>query len=455
MKRWVWLWFAACHAPAVTPSAPPAPEVVTPAPAPREEKAPLAEQESLEAWLTRNAPSDARVHRDDTGILHVKLPRKAGDNVWKIARQTLSLTEYYQASTLALALQRAKPAPEWDIPRLVKTPFPDDPERERITPPADGVRAVFVTGSYAAGHWIELIDKVKAHGLNGVVLDAKDYEGQINYPSQVKIALETKATTSLIPDLARAIRMAHLRGLYVILRIPAFHDPWTSKRAPRLSVQGDWGKPFPMGWLDPQNEEAHEYIADLAEEGIRAGADEIQLDYVRYPVHHGTERALFAPPKDGARMRVIRDFVRKVHARTQAHGVPLSLDIFGVTATGTYQKDLEMLGQDIGVLAPEAEILSPMVYPSHYTPGYMGFAQPGDHPEIIGIATKAAVARLPPGSKTVIRQWLQAFPDRSPHFGAEYVKTEARLAEAHGGVGWLLWSPACNYWAAWQAWPAR
>ena len=358
--------------------------------------------------------------------------------------------------TLARALDQQK-STDLDVPHLVPAPFPDDPEQQRLPKLEGGARAVFITGAYAGIRWIETLDKVVAHGLNAVVLDGKDYEGGLNYASKAKVAVETHASPAkpFISDLARAIRMAHDRGIYLILRIPAFHDPWASKRAPRLSVQGTWGRPFPMGWLDPQNAEAHEYIVELAEEGIRAGADEIQLDYVRFPVHHGTEKAVFVEAKDGARKRVIRDFVRKVHAKTQEHGVPLSLDIFGVTATGTYAKDLEMLGQEISVLAPEAEVLSPMVYPSHYSAGWMGFAQPGDHPEIIGIATKAALAKLPAGSKTVIRQWLQAFPEHSPHFGGDYVKTEARLAVEQGGVGWLLWDPSCNYWAAWQAWPAK
>ena len=467
-SRLVWIssFVAACasQAPAPPPAAPAAtsaPPKVAVAPS-ASKTATVEEQETLQHWLERKVPAGGRVERAADGTMHVYAARKSGQSTAKLAHDYLQLTEYYEAPTLARALEKsagtAKGKTELEIPRLVRAAIPDDPEKERLPKVEEGgLRGVFITGSYAQVRWIETLDKVAAHGLNAVVLDGKDYEGGVNYPSKAKIAVETKASgpKPFIPDLTRAIRMAHNRGIRIILRIPAFHDPWSSKRAPRISVQGTWGQPFPMGWLDPQNEEAHQYIVELAEEGIAAGADEIQLDYVRFPVHHGTEKAVFVEAKDGARMTVIRDFVRKVHERTKAHGVPLSLDIFGVTATGTYQKDLEMLGQDIAVLAPEAEVLSPMVYPSHYTPGFMGFAQPGDHPEILGIATKAAVAKLPKGSTTVIRQWLQAFPDRSPHFGAEYVKTEARLAEEHGGVGWLLWAPSCNYWAAWQAWPAR
>ena len=42
--------------------------------------------------------------------------------------------------------------------------------------------------------------------------------------------------------------------------------------------------------------------------------------------------------------------------------------------------DLENLGQDPELLARECDALAPMVYPSHYPRGFMGFDVPGDHP---------------------------------------------------------------------------
>jgi hypothetical protein len=160
------------------------------------------------------------------------------------------------------------------------------------------------------------------------------------------------------------------------------------------------------------------------------------------------------PKPDGSRARAMRDFIRRVHEVTQASGVPLSLDIFGVTATGD-QSDINKLGQDIGTIGGEAEALSPMVYPSEYSVGYRGFEQPGNHPEIVGIGTKAAVAKLKAAKndKTIIRSWLQASGYKASNYGPAYLVKEAAAAEASGGVGWLLWSPGCDYWAAWRAFP--
>ena len=182
-------------------------------------------------------------------------------------------------------------------------------------------------------------------------------------------------------------------------------------------------------------------------------SDEINLDYVRFPVHI-TER--FAKlPDPSKRSEIIADFVKRVHAETKPAGVLLSLDLFGVTATGA-RSDIDRLGQDITVVGPEAEVIMPMVYPSHYDKGYNGWDQPGDHPEIVGIGVKGAVAQLAKvKSTTVVRAWIQAFAWRTSIYGTKYVVDQTRSAEANGGVGWGMWSPSCEYSAVYNGFPVK
>src|SRR4029079_13857899 len=127
---------------------------------------------------------------------------------------------------------------------------------------------------------------------------------------------------------------------------------------------------------------------------------------------HLSSKIAVLPPKE-ERPAIIRDFVKRVHAVTSESNVALSLDVFGVAATGD-PNDILYLGQHIPTVAPEADAISLMSYPSHYSKGYMGFAEPGEHPEVVGIATTAAVKQLKPtGAATIFRTWLQAFPLRS------------------------------------------
>ncbi len=408
-------------------------------------------------WLRGKIPKSARVTRDESGVKLVHTV-SAGDTLASIAQAYLDVTDVYAAKDLAALIQKSgsalAPGQQVQIPNVLKAPY-KDPIEERLGWPEDrALRGVFLTGVYAGLYWIQTLDKVAARKMNAVVLDAKDYMGPITYPTKVKLALEMDAAKDPpIPDMARAIRFAHARNIRVILRIPCFHDPLAAKKAPRLSLKGTWGGPMDMGWLDPTAEEAQQYVIDLVKEGISFGADEIQLDYIRFPVVGPVKAMKLPPPKNGERTKIIRDIVRKVHEVTQAANVPLSLDIFGVTATGD-RSDWEALGQDIAVLGPECEALSPMVYPSHYDKGYRGFAEPGAHPEIIGIGTRAAVNYLPKGKKNaVIRSWLQAFAWKAPNYGPKYLVEQARQAEINGGVGWLMWSPGNDYYAAWVGFP--
>jgi hypothetical protein len=312
---------------------------------------------------------------------------------------------------------------------------------------------VFISGIYASFYWPETIEKLAARKLNAVVLDAKDYMGTVNYPTQAKLAVDTGAAKDPpIPDFFRAIRFAHAKGIHVIARIPCFHDPWAAAHAQRVSLMNREGRPFEMGWIDPANPEAQDYVVDLVKEVVGLGADEVQLDYVRFPVQSRGIQYAAMPPADGHRSRAIRAFVERVHEVTRAQRVPLSLDVFGVAATGD-RSDIEALGQNIGVIGAEAEALSPMVYPSHYARGWHGFEEPGDHPEIIGIGTRAAVQKLKDAkiADTIMRPWLQASAYKTTKYGPRYILEEIRSAEAGGAVGWLLWDPDNSYWALWQA----
>jgi LysM repeat protein len=407
-----------------------------------------------------------RTHLPKGGSLSSDGPPKvmhtvaAGETFTSIAAAYLPISELYTANELANAIGKKNPSgavvgKTIEIPGLVTRVVRDDPKEERLGWPEDkALRGVFISGPYAGIKWVETLDKLQERGLNAVVLDQKDYDGYINYPSKVPLVAETGAIRLHIPDLARAIRFAHWRGVRIILRVPCFHDPWTDKHAKdaRLSIKfAPTGKPIHVDWLDPTNVEAQDYAIALAKEGVDAGADEIQLDYVRFPVHLSSKVAVL-PPKE-ERPAIIRDFVKRVHEVTSSAGAALSLDFFGVAATGD-ANDILYLGQHIPTVAPEADAISLMSYPSHYSKGYMGFPEPGEHPEVVGIGNTAAVKQLKPtGAATIFRTWLQAFPLRSSNYGPAYVVAEAKSAESTGGVGWLMWSPACEYSAVWNGFP--
>jgi hypothetical protein len=247
------------------------------------------------------------------------------------------------------------------------------------------------------------------------------------------------------------------------MRIVCFADDLLSRKKGELAVQHVQKRPLYIGWLDPSNDAVQQYVVDLATEAVEAGADEIQLDYVRYPVEHVENADFHLRERNLRRTEVIRDFVRRVHTMTQAHEVPLSVDIFGIVAEGI-KTDIENLGQDPGLLARECEALSPMVYPSHYPRGFHGYDEPGDHPELVRVGVSNLlnlIRRHKPREKddgdsrerALVRPWIQGMPWHAPSFGPQYIADQVGHADKAGATGWMVWNPSQDYTATWQGIP--
>jgi hypothetical protein len=446
-RAFFFLVLAACTSKSESPppepkEAPPPPAITSATP-----PAPAPAKDDLTTYLEKNLPPGGSLEGG-----HVFHTASANDTPQTIAAAYLALTEIYLAADLAKKLPLVAPGRKIEIPSVI-TKAPRDPKEERLGWPEDkAVRGIFLTGFAAQQKWQDYLDKVVSHGMNAIVLDGKDYDGWVTYASKAKVAVEVGATKNHpIPDLARIVRFAHWKGVRIIFRIPCFHDPLADKHAKdgRLSLRhAGMDSPSHTEWIDPTNVEAQDYAIELAQEGIDAGVDEVQLDYVRFPVNIN-ERAVKMPsPPD--RPAVIRDFVKRVKAVTKPAGVFVSLDLFGVAATGI-RSDIERLGQDIGVMGIEADAISPMVYPSHYDKGYRGWSNPADHPEIVGIGTKGAVDQVQKANgTTVVRSWIQAFAWLTTVYTPKYVVDQTKEAEKNGGVGWLLWNPNGDYGYIWS-----
>ncbi len=446
----------ASQAPAVrNPHASQAFAVAAPPQAPSE-AAPEPAPDTLLLWAQAHLPRGGKAERNSDGALVVTHDVGPKDTGYTIAKAYLPLTETYLAAELGKTLGNPKPGTTITIPNLVtKVPNPDT---DRLPWPDDkSMRGIFLTGPDATVRWEDTLRHMQERGMNAVILDGKAYMGEVTYPSKVKVAIDTGATKGApIADMSRTIRFAHKYGVRVSVRVACFHDPLAAEKAPDLSVRGSWGGPYPIGWLDPAGDLSQQYIEDLVKEVIDLGADEINLDYVRYPVQNGLGNAEFHLKDHNRNQKdVITAFAHRIHAITLAKHVPLSLDIFGVT-TQDYQPDIDNLGQEIERLGSEAEALMPMVYPSHYGHGYMGWAEPGSHPEIVGIGTRQATAKLARAHITtaVIRPWLQAFMWNSPGYGPKYLAQETVEATNAGGTGWIMWNPGGSYSDAWAAIPA-
>jgi hypothetical protein len=153
---------------------------------------------------------------------------------------------------------------------------------------------------------------------------------------------------------------------------------------------------------------------------------------------------------------VIAGFLRKAYGELHPTGVLLSLDVFGVMAWQR-QVDLSHTGQDIVQMAKYCDVLSPMIYPSHFF-GMDNIARPGDEPaHFIGESMdRFELITHPDGNRAtgvVIRPWLQAFHWRTKTYSPEYIKIQVETSKAKGGIGFLFWNAANDYSKPYEAMP--
>jgi len=160
---------------------------------------------------------------------------------------------------------------------------------------------------------------------------------------------------------------------------------------------------------------------------------------------------LAAKPRGPQRTDVITAFLKKAYAELHPTGVLLSLDVFGVMAWQR-QVDLSHTGQDIVGMAHYCDVLSPMIYPSHFF-GMDGIAHPGDEPAHFIGESMDRFELITKGSGVVIRPWLQAFHWRTRTYSPEYIKVQVETAKTKGGIGFLFWNAANDYSKPYTAMP--
>jgi hypothetical protein len=388
---------------------------------------------------------------------------KRGDSIPSVAHHFIGQTGYLTSSQLALAIRNAnsglpgtflKPGQALIIPGILAAPIV-----EKSVPVARDfeVRAIYLTGLMAASdHGLHIIHRWREVGGNAVVFDVKDSDGKVNIPFDDPLAGEHKPA---IRDLPKFTRFLHSQGLHAIARIAIFRDERLVVAHPELAVKSrktgqPWRENGKLVWTDPSQPKVQAYDIALAAKAAEAGVDEIQFDYVRFPAEGDQKDAGFffqTQHPEWHRSDVIADFLKHAYAELHPKGVLFSLDVFGVMA---WQRpvDLSHTGQDIVHMAKYCDVLSPMIYPSHFF-GMDGIAHPGDAPEHFIGESMGRFELITKGSGVVIRPWLQAFRWRTKTYSPKYIEVQVLTAKNKGGIGFLFWNASNDYSKPYTAMP--
>jgi len=140
---------------------------------------------------------------------------------------------------------------------------------------------------------------------------------------------------------------------------------------------------------------------------------------------------------------VISDFLERAYGELHPMNVLVSLDVFGVMA---WQRnvDLRHTGQDVVKMARHCDVMSPMIYPSHFF-GMDGYAHPGDAPEHFISISMDRFVKVTKETGVVLRPWLQAFHWRTKTYSPQYILAQVGASKQHGGDGFLFWNAANDY----------
>jgi len=327
---------------------------------------------------------------------------------------------------------------------ITKTVLTDiKPEKETTKKYIRGIHlSAWVSGSKEFRK--TLTDLFNSTELNTVVIDIKEYEGQV-YIDGVEIVNANNAYVEAIPDLEKYISDLKEKGIYTIARIVVFRDNTLARKKPELAVKNPdhtiWTDKKGVAWLDPYNKNTWDYNINIAERAINIGFDEIQFDYIRFPSDGNTRNCRYSNKHHCANeaSNALVDFLKKANNRLKAKGAKISIDVFGLTTTSL---DDMGIGQKIVELAEWVDYVCPMVYPSHYGKWNYGIAEPNKEPyKVVHTALQGALKRI---SREKLRPWLQDF-SLGYKYGKDEVKAQIQACYDNKIDSWLLWNPRCIY----------
>jgi len=297
------------------------------------------------------------------------------------------------------------------------------------------VRAVYLTAAVASvPSWVErTIKLVKSTRLNAVVINVKDSDG-----------------TYLGEGMKNTVKKFREQEIYPIARVVVFQDNKLAELEPALALHDSLGNLWSGNggylWVDPASKEVWDKTVAVSVRALDIGFAEVNFDYIRFP--DGDVASIVFPAYDNVtpETEILKNFFRYLtdkirEARPKA---VLSADLF---AYAFLKNNGLGVGQRAGDAGQFFDVVSPMIYPSHYAAGNFGFPNPATEPYQVVFQTlesgKKILAKA--SSTAIIRPWLQDF-DMGAVYDKQMVGEEMRaIKDAGYGDTWMAWNPTNIY----------
>ena len=331
--------------------------------------------------------------------------------------------------------------------------------------PKDGVKGIYFS-AYAIENpktykkVINLVDKTK---LNTLVVDVKDDFGNItcDFKSNDK---DIKYATDKLINVENFINKMHKKGIYLIARISTFKDSVISERHPNWAFRLEDGSLLKNNndevFINPYMNEVRNYNLKIAELAAKAGFDEIQFDYVRFAegfenldenLSYSKGKWENIKMKEGdKRIDAITSFVKDAREMLQDYDTPCGIDVFGYSMQ---VGKAEGIGQDFKEISNQADVMSSMIYPSHWGSYSFDIEKPDLEPyELVKKYLKEEQKVFSEiEHKPQSRPWIQDFTaswlgiGNYMEYDAKAVEDQIRAIYDSGQDEFLLWNSNSKY----------
>lgn len=189
---------------------------------------------------------------------------------------------------------------------------------------------------------------------------------------------------------------------------------------------------FPNGGGTPEQVSSVPYWEKkykLITYALSYGAEQIQLDYIRYNTKQ--------PASDQHALN-IHKIIQFYKDRMAKQNIPLQIDVFGISSFG----EEKHIGQNVKLFSKTIDALCPMVYPSHFEPFKVHAVTPYKTVYSSLESIKAQFDKKTPPFK--MYPYIELSNYRYPlsqEKKLSYIYAQIQAAEAAGADGWFAWSP--------------
>ncbi|MFK4055530.1 putative glycoside hydrolase [Staphylococcus warneri] len=338
-------------------------------------------------------------------------------------------------------------------------------QRNKVAYPKDGVKGIYVTSNSTQGDKIDqLIKYVKDAKLNAMVIDVKDDEGNVTMKFNTGNKLIDKNTMD-IADAKTLLKKLKDNDIYPIARIVTFKDTKLAKEHPEWSYKEKDGSVWQNGkgdsFVNPFVKDVWKYNVSISKEAAKAGFQDIQYDYVRFPEGFENEADQLdydkgdyknsKLSKGDQRVDAVTSYLEYACKELKPYNVKISADVFGYSAL---VKNAPGIGQSFPKISKNVDAISSMIYPSHWSPGDFGLEAPDTEPyKTVNryIQKENNILDSLGKQKPISRPWIQDFTasylgeGNYKEYDAKTLSDQVQALKDNGVNEFLLWNAGNDY----------